>query len=470
MKKTILKKINILSLISIIISAILIININNINIVPTKYFIIGVGTILLLNIVGIILLNLKKKVSKVLAIIILSIITIISGIGIFYLNITNNFLNNSFNNKIINKTTYYIVTSKSNNYKENNIKGNIAYYQDTANINKALSELKKTYKIEGLDYSNIEKMYQDVLSKKTKFMLVEKASYGIVFDLNKDLNKKDYEIIYKYSIETSKKNKNATKDSYNIYVGGTDFTNSLMDFNMLVSINTKTNEVLLTSIPRDYYIEVAGQNGKKDTLSYMGPYGIETSVASLESLFNTNIDYYVKINTESLVGIVDKVGGITYCSDISYTTTHALVLNTYNDKGKKLKVQKGCQQLNGIETLTVARERNAFPGRDRVRQENCRKIILAILDKLKSTNTIVNYNEILSSLSSLYETTIPKEVISNLAKKTIDGDKWTIKEQSLDGTDGQDYVHLTNLKDWVMYPSEDSVNSAKEQIKNLIQK
>ena len=46
---------------------------------------------------------------------------------------------------------------------------------------------------------------------------------------------------------------------------------------------------------------------------------------------------------------------------MEYTTSHALILDTYDDSlGEKLHVKKGCQWLNGIETLTVARERLAF--------------------------------------------------------------------------------------------------------------
>ena len=137
--------------------------------------------------------------------------------------------------------------------------------------------------------------------------------------------------------------------------------------------------------------------------------------------------------------------------------------------GKKLYVKKGCQHLNGIETLTVARERNSFPGRDRVRQENCRKILVEIIKKLISTDTIIHYNETLNTLSSLYETDIDEKIITNFAKDILaNGNKWQIESQSIDGMDGKDRVHKGNAIDWVMYPDEATVRQAQENIKKAL--
>ena len=460
-------KLNIISIIVFLFLVGLIFLLIKLNILPGLYLVILIGILSIITVIGILFVNLKSKIFKIIGICVLVISILVDGIGIYYLYTTDNFFKHSFNKKIQYTSTFYVVTNCDNDYTKKDIKGEIHYYKQTNNIKRAIDLLRDSYEFDNKSYDDISSMFEDISNNKIDFMLVEKASYDIVFDLAKNFDKNKFRIIYEFDIKIEKENKRDFKNNFNIYLAGSDFA-GLNDFNMIVSVNMKTHEVLLTSIPRDYYIEVVGSDGRKDTLSYMGPYGIDTSVKSLEKFFDINIDYYIKVNTNSLVGIVDQLGGITYCSDISYTTTHALVLNTYNDQGKKLYVKKGCQELNGIETLTVARERNAFAGRDRVRQENCRKIILSIFDKLKSTNTIVNYNQILNSLNDLYETTIPREIISEFAKDTINGVKWKIAEQAVDGSDSTDYVHLTNLKDWVMYPNEDSVNSAKNKIKEVI--
>lgn len=238
---------------------------------------------------------------------------------------------------------------------------------------------------------------------------------------------------------------------------------------MIATVNMNTHKILLTSIPRDYYIPVSGTNGIRDNLSFIGVNDIDTRIKSIENYFGINFDYYLKINTNSLVGIVDAVGGIEYCSDESFTTTHAVILNSYDDsKGKKLNIKKGCQHLNGIQTLTVARERNAFVGRDRQRQKNCQAIIVDIFEQLKSANTLANYNNILNSLGDLYETSLSREIIENIMKDTINGANWTFENQSVDGNDGQDLVHLNSMKGWVMYPIDDTVANAKAKINEIL--
>mgnify|MGYP002610579153 CR=1 FL=1 len=137
-------------------------------------------------------------------------------------------------------------------------------------------------------------------------------------------------------------------------------------------------------------------------------------------------------------------------------------------EGKKLYIKKGCQHLNGVEALTVARERNAFAGRDRQRQKNCQAIIVDIFEKLKSVNTLTNYTNILDSLSDLYETTLPREIIEQIMKDTIDGANWSFDNQSVDGTDAQDLIHLNSMKGWVMYPADETIVSAKSKINEIL--
>ena len=286
-----------------------------------------------------------------------------------------------------------------------------------------------------------------------------------------NLKKENYKVVYQFRIKIKNNvdsNKTGSKEKFNIYISGTDFAN-LSDFNMIATVNMNTHKILLTSIPRDYYIPVSGTNGIRDNLSFIGVNDVDTRIKSIENYFGINFDYYLKINTNSLVGIVDAVGGIEYCSNESFTTTHAVILNSYDDsKGRKLNVKKGCQHLNGIQTLTVARERNAFAGRDRQRQKNCQAIIVDIFEQLKSVNTLANYNNILNSLGDLYETSLSREIIENIMKDTINGANWTFENQSVDGSDGQDLIHLNSMKGWVMYPMEDTVTNAKAKINEIL--
>lgn len=471
-KKHHISKLNILSIIAVIVFSIFLYFLFSINILPTKYLTLIILVISILIILSIVFINLKKKVLKIIGVIILALSILLSGVGSYYLFYTNDFLNESFNSVKKKVSTYYIVTSSDNKYnKKSDIKDKVYYYKDSANIKNVLKVVKEDLNVKTSSYDDVTSMIQDVVNKKIDFMLIDKSSYNIVLDLDNNISKKELKVVYEFDIEKYENKKEDSKDAFNILISGKDFA-GLTDYNAVVTVNTNTHEILLTSIPRDYYMEIAGTNGKKDTLSHLFIYDEKVLEETLENFFDISIDYVVNVKAEGLVKVVDEVGGITYCSDQAFTTTHALILNDYNDTGKqKLYVKKGCQELNGIETLTVARERNAFVGRDRMRQKNCQKIIIAIFDKLKSTNSITNYNKILDVLGDSYSTNIPKELITNIAKDTIDGAAWKVMTQSVDGSDKWDAdIAILNDKGYAMIPNTQDIVNATNKINEVLNK
>ena len=463
-----INKINFISIISIIVSLIFIISLIKLNILPIKYLIPVIIIYIIFNIIYIVLLNKKKRIIKIISIILVSLFIIINIIGLYFVNSTNNFFDKSFNNKTKQVFTYYVVGLSKNNLNKKDITGELAYYNNSSNIDSALEHINNKYTVKTFGYDNLNDLFDKLNNEEEKLILIEKSGYNIILSIDNNYKEEDYKIIYEFNVEKELKINSKKSNSFNIYIVGSDFA-GMMDLNMLVTINQDTHKVLLTSIPRDYYIEVVGYNGTKDKLSFITQ-GIDVSMESLELLFDTDIDYYLKIDTNSLVTLVDQIGGIDYCSDVEFTTTHAQVLDTYNDSyGRRLHIVKGCQHLNGVQTLTVARERNAFPGRDRVRQQNCQKIMIAIFKQLASIDTLGRYNQILDVVSDSYETNISKDIITYNIKDVLNnGNKWTIETQSVDGSDGHDRVHLNTGYDWVMYPNMDTVNIAKENINKIM--
>lgn len=53
-------------------------------------------------------------------------------------------------------------------------------------------------------------------------------------------------------------------------------------------------------------------------------------------------------------------------------------------------------------------------------------------------------------------------------KDTIDGANWSFDNQSVDGTDTQDLIHLNSMKGWVMYPMDETIVSAKAKINEIL--
>lgn len=441
----------------------------SLNILPTKYLILVISFLLIINILGIVFVNLKKKVVKIIGVIILILSILLSGVGSYYLFYTNNFLNESFNSVKKTVTTYYVVTSSDNKYsKKSDIKDTVYYYKDSANIKNVLKIVKEDLDVKTSSYDNVLSMVNDVIDKKIDFMLIDKSSYNVILSLDSNMSKKDLKIVYKFDIEQKIKSEKKEKTEFNIYIRGID-TDGLSDYNAIATVNTNTHEILLTSIPRDYYMEIAGTNGKKDSLSHMFIYADGTSRKSLENFFNITLDYNIDVKPETLVDLVDTIGGITFCADQDFKGYIIPVNDTDKTESGRLYFKKGCHELNGMETYAVAHERNSFVGRDRMRQKNCQKIIIAIFEKLKSANLFVNYQEILDSLNNLYTTDIPKELITNIAKDTIDGAEWKVMTQSVDGSDKWDAdIAILNDKGYAMIPNTDDVVNATNKINEVL--
>ncbi|MBP3920692.1 MAG: LCP family protein [Bacilli bacterium] len=440
---------NILSIISVLVFIITVFKLITLNIVPIKFLIPFIILFLILLLTGVVLYNLKKKALFIIGIILIVFNIILNITCIYYITNTNKFIKDNFTGDIKYNSSYYLITNKDNEINsideldENSI---INYYKYSNNVEQALEQLGN------YNYQEIDKI------EVNDYLLLDVNNYKLL--------KEEYKIIYEFNIEIKEERNKDVLDSYNIYIGGRDFTRSLMDFNMIVTINNKTRTILLTNIPRDYYIDIPSYN-QKDSLEFMGLLGENVIMDSLENLLDTKIDNYASIYTDGLVEIVDKIGGIDYCSDITFTTTHALVLDTYDDTlGPKLTINKGCQHLSGIETLTVARERIKV-GSDRQRQKNCTKIFKSILERSLSLTTLKNYESMLNSVSNLYQTNINEQTVTNLIKNLLNN-KYTIIEQSLDGTDGNDYIRLSTARSYVMYPNLNSVFDVKNKIKGVL--
>ena len=467
------KKINIVSIITILVSLIFCIYMYRLNVLPTKYLLLMDFVLVLLNIGVFALINRKHIAFKIVGIVLSVIMIVLFSFGLYYGSKTISFFNKSFGSLFNEYDVKYFIVAKKD-IDENQIK-KIGYYKDQPNVDEILKKLKKSKnnKKEYISFDELGTTVNEFLYGRIDAFLIESNLYEFIDQSFDNYKKDDYKIVKEVTVKIkekieSKSNKN--QDSINIYIGGIDFTNINTDFNMVVTINKKTKKILLTSIPRDYYVNVPSK-GKKDILGYSGFWGISSSIESVEDLLDIKIDYYMKLKTHSLVGLVDELGGLEYCSDVAFTTTHAQILDSYEDsKGKKLRVQKGCHQYNGIQILTIARERLAFPGGDIQRQKNCQEIIISIFKKMASTNTFTNYSDVLDAVSELYTTNIPKEVIQKLIKLTVDGAKWEFIQQELVGYGEKDWVRLGTMKDYTMKPVDESVNNAKVKINEIYNK
>lgn len=444
--------------------------INDMNIIPNKYLYIFLGLLITLNILGLIFMLLKKKIFSIFSIIIYLLIFIISILGIWYSSNTINYLDKSFSNNNVEVRQYNVLVLKKSEYKkiDDLISKKIGYVSIEGSTNDYLSSLKN--RIEA-DYQkeNINKLYNDFMNKKISAIVIENSYLDM---LEEEFNnfKSSTRIIYSYDIEN--KNKSVSREvkelsSFNVYISGSDsrsnsvVANSRSDVNMIASINPDTNTILLTSIPRDYYVQLHGTSGIKDKLTHAGIYGVDMSRETLEDLFNIKIDYSIKVSMSSIVKLVDLIDGIDIYSDTTF--------NSYHIKG--WTVNKGMNHMNGNQALAYARERYAYSNGDVHRVQNQQQVLAAVLEKVMNDKSILlKYDSLLNSFSDLYRTDIPKDLIALLVKNQLNNMKSIkVERQYVDGVGSMSETYsMPGVKLYVMNPNMSSVILASNRINTVI--
>ena len=335
---------------------------------------------------------------------------------------------------------------------------------NTDGLKESKEKVEKKISVNFKIYNDISELKKDFEKKKVEAMLIENSILAILTEDDGEFAS-SYKVIYDFSVDVETKDiakkVDITKDTFSIYVSGIDTYGAVSsvsrsDVNMVITVNPKTNKILITSIPRDYYVPLAGKNGK-DKLTHAGIYGVETSVKTIENLLDTKINYYIKVNFTSLIKVVDALGGVKVYSKYNFTSMDGY---TYKE---------GYNNVNGEKALSFVRERKAFNGGDRVRVENQAAMIKALVEKATSPSIITKYNSLLKTLEKLFVTNLNMEDITEFIKKQIDDMKsWEVESQSLDGKDDYQYTYsYKGQKLYVMTPDNETVINAHNKIEEM---
>ena len=477
-KKKNKKVLNIVSIIIGIISLILMLvfsyAIYKLNMIPGK-FLIPVYILIFVIYTGLLLTVFLPKVKskiKVFSMIILVLFGVIFGFADKYIFTTLNFMD-ILDRDVLQKERYDVYVLENSSYnKLEDLKGKKVGLYQSLNSEKAGSELKNKIDFEIIEYTDVEKMFGSLNNDEINAIIISSSVKNLLDTELNDINVK-IKSIYNFKISIEKndivKVVNVTNTPFNVYIAGGDGYGSIdytfnTDVNMVATINPTTRKILLTSIPRDYYVNLVGQGPNAyDKLTHAGYYGIEESVKTVENLLDTDINYYVKINFSTIQGIVDAIGGVDVYSDYDfYEQAYGLYHFTI-----------GNNHLDGKQALAFARERKSFATGDVQRVKNQQKVVEAIVNKVTSSTALISsYDRILDSISENLDTNMPSKDISRLVKMQLNDMRgWTIESQNAVGTGqmGPTYTFPT-LNLYTMLPDKDSVNSLKLKINEYLGK
>ena len=210
----------------------------------------------------------------------------------------------------------------------------------------------------------------------------------------------------------------------------------------------------MTSIPRDYEIYMAEFDNAMDKLTHTGFYGVQTTIDAEEQLFDTDVNYYVKVNFTTVERFIDAIGGVDVESEYEFTPV----------KLKEWTVKKGVNHMNGKQALAFARERKAFPTGDHQRIKNQQLVFEALIKKATSSRTmILSYNKVLSSLRNYFEMSFSSREIRKLVKFQLAKDpSWKIFKNSIVGGDGMLPTYSSGGEyAYVMTQDPESIENAK---------
>ncbi len=457
-----------LSIFLLIVSVLILVLVYFINVLPIDYFIVLLVLVLLIDLVVIKLLLCKGVIRNVIGVLLSIILIIFMVFGITYELNTIDFLKQlGFNTyKEENFNILVLNDSEYNSLKDLNSK--IIGHLDNnyhVGLDKTIKKIEKEINFDSKILVDINEIVDSLINGEVDAIILEDAQISMLKEDNNNLFDK-FKILEIFNIETEIKNEkeniDVINDSYNILITGVDTYGNITkvsrsDVNMVISVNPNNNKILLTSIPRDYYVYLSNFSSY-DKLTHAGIYGIETSIMAIEDLLDINIDYYIKVNFTTLIDIVDLLDGIQVTSKYEFTSIDGYHYN------------KGINYLNGEEALSFARERKAFSEGDRIRIENQQLVLKSIINKLLSSKIITNYNDLLKALNNKFLTNMKDEELTKLIKWQIDGMyNWDILNISLNGTDSYQYTYSYQKQLlYVMLPDKESVNNAKEKINSVM--
>lgn len=458
----------ILGILLLLMTISLIIIINILDIIPSNYYI---PLIIILIVISIILnffliykfKNKLLKVIKVFLTIISIIVILVYSTFIYYLNKTMNLFENI---SIIKEEVsyYYIVVLDTSIYQEPSdlYEKKLAYYETTDK--EVIDSLKLS--LEYTTTKDITKLKDSLYNQEVDAILIS--------DIIKNKYEEDDEsysnntriiktIEIKKSIEDITKRVSIKNTPFNVLISGIDAygdinQTSRNDVNIVATINPNTNEILLTSIPRDYYVQLHGTTGYKDKLTHASYYGINMAVETIEDILDTDINYYVKVNFTTVVDLVNEIGGI----------------DVYADQDVNIgtcKIKEGYNNLDGKCALAFSRERHSYTDGDRHRGRNQQQVIIAVFNKLTSGTTLLTeYTNILSVLDGKFATNMDTKEITDYIKYELNDLKnYTIKTTQLDGYGSMGETYSYPGQDlWIMIPYEETIDNAKNLINKVL--
>lgn len=472
----------VLSILLVVASFYLLYQLIKINVLPTKLlFLITIIFVLLDAIFALLLCYYTRAVvSKIICVVITLVLIFGSCIGGFYISKTGSLLTNITNVTKHAKNTVSVVVKQSSDIKNksqlNGLSVGTLRTIGTQGSSKALKELSKDGVVMNQsEYDSLSAMLEAFYNGEVDSIIINELSRSQILDMESYADfDNNTRVVYQTSYKVENTDKaNAVSDitskPFNVLISGSDTRggfdeNGRSDVIMVATINPKTSTILLTSVPRDFYVTTACDaadgcmQGALDKITHTGIHGTNTTKRTVEQLLGIEINYTFKVGFDTVTDLVDALGGVDVYVEPGYAVT-----NQY------FSVHEGVNHLNGHDALEYARERYAYTEGDRQRTKNQQQVLMGIVNEATKPSVITKYASIMDAMANTFSTTMSNEEISDLIKYQINNNpKWKMEQYMVDGIG--DTLMCAELGDAasVMVPNQSTVKMAKDKINAVL--
>ncbi|SIS42926.1 LCP family protein [Salimicrobium flavidum] len=231
-----------------------------------------------------------------------------------------------------------------------------------------------------------------------------------------------------------------------------DDRNNLSDALILATFNNDDKSVQLLSIPRDTYTYIP-EVERKDKITHAHAYGgIDSTVETVEGLLDVPVDYYVRLNFNSFVEVVNAVGGVKY--DVPYD----LEEQNSKDQAEAIQLEEGRQLLNGEEALALARTRKQDSDLERGQRQM--DLIKAIANEVSSFSSFRSYDDIIDAVGDDMTTNMSFDQMITFKDYFLQENGFEFDTMQLEGEGG-----FADNGIWYYKTEEDSLEDTQEELR-----
>lgn len=220
----------------------------------------------------------------------------------------------------------------------------------------------------------------------------------------------------------------------------TDTTAVLTDTIMVGSYNPKLQKASLLSIPRDTFVgkneETANSYNKINALYQTSPDKILNAVNDLTGL---GLQYYVVVDTEALIKLVDTIGGVEFNVPIDMD---------YDDSSQNLHIhlKAGVQVLDGEKAENLVRFRHnndgssypsSYGDNDVGRMRTQREFITQVVKQTLQAKNIMKIGEILDIAYKYIQTNLTLSIMKDYAPYAIQFNTENLQTGTVPGTNAK---------------------------------